>query len=701
MPFETSAWFPVKPRDEWLTTRAAGRTGERFGRAAPRSLGRPRLGRVAWSIAYTVTAVLRALRVLNLSRMAPSDGIALLRRAARRAGRRAHAAAVFSRITLLLPLPLGYAVLALTLIKALRLDPASQRGWWLLGGVPLLIFIWGVGRALFTRRPSWQGSIALDQFHDFHDRVTSALAFSQVPVAERTPLMQAAIEDGAALAGRLDPRRAVPIALPRELGLVLTLMLGLAAISLLEVRTLRQLPPPPSFEPMVMSADDIDLFRDVAKELQAKNDDPNALIAVRRFNQLVEDLAEHRLDRHEVFQRMGDLERDLKENLELDRDARDDGLKGLARELAKSGLTKTAATALDEKRLADAEKALRELAEKLKKKAGRPSAAELDKLRQALEKASQSSQERLKSIDQRRRELEEEKKSLLKKKASDKPDAGAPPDLDKKLADNERRLEHLDREKNRAERSQKQMSELDKQLAQAARDLMREAGQSAQDLEQGAQDINRMAKQETSEEQKQDLLKKLQEMRELMRQQGKGGKDQMQRLQKFGQRARGQSASGQGKPGEGQGEGQQGGKKDGPLRMGSGPGSVSIEIPVPVSQSGSGQGQGKPSGDKPGGSDPGASQSYGSGHDPNLTGDATDLKGKTKDVTAAGADTGQGAASSQVIYGAAERGFVGRGYKQVFTDYQTVAERALSQDEIPSGYRFYVRRYFQLIRPRD
>jgi len=607
-------------------------------------------------------------------------------------------AAVFSRITLLLPLPLGYAVLALTLVKALRLDAASQRGWWLFGVVPLVVFLVGVGRVMFKPRPSWQGSIALDQFHGFHDRVTSALSFSQVPAAERTPLMQAAIEDGVALAAKLDPRRAVAIRVPRELGVALALLLGLAALSLLEVRHFRQLPPPPSFEPMVMSADDIDLFRDVAKELQAKNDDPNALIAVHRFNQLVEDIAEHRLDRHEVFQRMGDLERDLKGDLELDRDARDEGLKGLARELQKSGLSKAAATALDEKRLADAEKALRELAEKLKNKAGRPSAAELDKLRQALEKASQSSEERAKSIDQRRRELQEERKSLLKKK-NDKADAGATPDLDKKLADNERRLEHLDREKNRAERSQKQMSELDKQLAQAARDLMRDAGQSAQDLEQGAQDINRMAKQETTEEQKQELLKKLQEMRELMRQQGKGGKDQMQRMQKFGQRARGQSGAGQGQPGDGQGEGQKGGKKDGPLRLGSGPGSVSIEIPVP--QTGSGQGQGQPSGDKPGGSDPASGPSYGSGHDPNLAGNATDLKGKTTDVTAAGADTGQGAASSQVIYGAAERGFVGRGYKRVFTDYQTVAERALSQDEIPSGYRFYVRRYFQLIRPRE
>jgi len=654
---------------------------------------------VEWSNAYTVTAVLRAVRVLNLSRMAQSDGIALLRRAARRAGRRARAAAVFRRFAWLLPLPLGYAVLVLTLIKALRLDAVSQRGWWLFGLVPLLVLLVGVGRTLFTRRLPWGGSIALDQFHGFHDRVTSALSFSQVPAAERTPLMQAAIEDGVSLAAKLDPRRAVPIGVPRELGVAVALLLGLGALSQLEVQRLLPLPPPPSFEPMVMSADDIDLFRDIAKELQAKNDDPNALIAVRRFNQLVEDIAEHRLDRHEVFQRMGDLERDLKDNLELDRDARDEGLKGLARELEKSGLSKAAASALDQKRLADAEKALRELAEKLKKKEGRPSAAELDKLRQALEKASRSNEERAKNIDQRRRELEEEKKSLLKKKQGDKPDAGASPDLDKKLADNERRLEHLDREKNRAERSQKQMSELDKQLAQAARDLMRDAGQSAQDLEQGAQDINRMAKQETSEEQKQELLKKLQEMRELMRQQGKGGKDQRERMQKFAQRARGQSGAGQGKPGEGQGEGQQGGKKDGPLRLGSGPGSVPIEIPVPVTQSG--QGQGKPGGDKAGGSDPAASSSYGDGHDPNLTGNATDLKGKTTDVTAAGADTGQGAAASQVIYGAAERGFVGRGYKQVFTDYQTVAERALSQDEIPSGYRFYVRRYFQLIRPRE
>jgi hypothetical protein len=111
-------------------------------------------------------------------------------------------------------------------------------------------------------------------------------------------------------------------------------------------------------------------------------------------------------------------------------------------------------------------------------------------------------------------------------------------------------------------------------------------------------------------------------------------------------------------------------------------------------------GAGEP-GQSPGSGEGGDKDSWGTGHDPNVRGDVSGLKGQTEDVTAAGADTGQGAASSQVIYGAAERGFVGKGYKKVFTDYQTVAEESLAKDDIPPGYRFYVRRYFQLIRPRD
>jgi hypothetical protein len=204
-----------------------------------------------------------------------------------------------------------------------------------------------------------------------------------------------------------------------------------------------------------------------------------------------------------------------------------------------------------------------------------------------------------------------------------------------------------------------------------------------------------MAKQEASDEQKQDLLKKLQEMRELLRQQGGAGKEQLKRLMRFGQRARGQQG-GEGQEGDGEqsgaGKGKSGGIKL--TRGGSGP---SVTLPGAGEQSGNSPG----GSDKPGGTGQGQGPGWGTGHDANLEGKPTDLKGTTHDVSAAGVDTGQGDSSAQVIYGAAERGFVGHGYKKVFTDYQNVAERTLNQDEIPSGYRFYVRRYFQLIRPRD
>ena len=92
---------------------------------------------------------------------------------------------------------------------------------------------------------------------------------------------------------------------------------------------------------------------------------------------------------------------------------------------------------------------------------------------------------------------------------------------------------------------------------------------------------------------------------------------------------------------------------------------------------------------------------YGNGHDSNVQGGATSLKAGTQDTQVAGNDTGQGGSRSEVILGAAERGFASKGYQKVFREYHTVAEEALNKDEIPGGYRFYVRRYFQLIRPRD
>jgi hypothetical protein len=115
---------------------------------------------------------------------------------------------------------------------------------------------------------------------------------------------------------------------------------------------------------------------------------------------------------------------------------------------------------------------------------------------------------------------------------------------------------------------------------------------------------------------------------------------------------------------------------------------------------GSGGGQ-QSSGNGGNGDGPPNPHGYGNGHDGHVQGGATSTKVGTQDTQVAGQDTGQGGSRSEVIQGAAERGFTSRGYTRVYREYHTVAEEALNRDEIPGGYRFYVRRYFQLIRPRD
>ncbi len=620
-----------------------------------------------------------------------------MRRAARITAVRLRLRAVLQAVCQTLPLPLVFAVGALTWIKIGDPSPGAQR-WLLVGLLACAAVV--VGAALLAalrRRPPAFGALQLDRHHGLQDRISSALAFSELPPAEQTDLMHAAIDDALSQAGALSPRKAAPLRVPAELSVVALLGAGLFAVSLLEVRTVRHLPPPATIDAMVMTADDLSLFREATRELEQQAQDPEALAAVRRFNQLIEDIAERRLDRREVFERLEQLQQDLELGAEADREALDEGLKNLAKQLEGSELTKPIAEPLSAKRLEDAEKAMRKLAERLRQPIDKPSKAELEKLRASLKAASEASSKKLAELKEQKRQAEQARRRLLKKKDEKGLSAADQRLLQKK----ERELERLEREIDKAERAKRQLSKLDRELAEAAQELMKQLNDSAKSLESGAEDINRMARKEMSDQEKRELLQKLKEMRELLRQQGKGGKERLEQLRRFSQRARGQQGDGKGQQGQGQGKGQ-GKDGKGPGKGGErlvlAPGGGGQSVPVPAQAPGAGAGQ---EGDQPGQGAGQGGQQYGSGHDPNLKGEASELQGSTKDVSAAAADTGEGSASSEVIYSAAQRGFVGRGYKQIFTDYQTVAEQVIEQDEIPSGYRFYVRRYFQLIRPRD
>jgi hypothetical protein len=621
-----------------------------------------------------------------------SSELVRLSRAARAAARRQRFNAVLRRLVRLLPVPLAYAVLARASLRSLELGADATRWLWAGFILSCLVPLGGVVSSWLTRRSAHAGALALDRHHQSADRITNALEFAKLSPERQDPFMRAAIADALLAVERPNAAAAVPLRLPRSAAWSVALVLAVAAVSFIRPRPPAAAVDAPTglpIDPVVLSADDLSLLRESVREVQNAADSPELTQAVTEFNRLVEEMAERRLDRRELFRRLADIERALDAGPEA-AEALDAGLKSLAEQLEKSPLSKPIADALKAKRLADAEQAMRELAERLARRDEKLDPAELERLRKALEAASSEADGRVQRLEQMRREVEAEQRRLLKKKNekdAQKPSAEQQADAERQ----KRRLEKLDRDISDAKQAQQQMSQLDRELSKAAQELMKELGKSAEHMQSGAEDMNRMARQQLSEKEKQELKQKLEELRDLLRQGGPGREEQLRRLQQFAQRARGQK--GDAPP---QGEGKQGhaGQK-GPPQLTLGPGGSPLPMP--------GAGEPGPGGQRPGpgGDSPSAGSEAGAGEGPELKGKATELDGKTEDVTAAAVDTGQGAASSEVVFGAAERGFTGTRYQKVYTQYRTVAEDVLQQDTIPAGYESYVRRYFQLIRPRQ
>jgi hypothetical protein len=669
-----------------------------------------------------------------------------LARPSRRAERRIRLGRALEALTSAACVGLLAAAVALVLSKTGHLHAR---------GVGVAFGCSGIGVALVAllsyMRPlaSRAGAVALDRYHGLSDRISSALSFLEIPPEGRTPMMELAIFDGALAAKSADPRRAVPLRAPRRLYPALGLLGATIGVALFHLKTAA---PPPvvakTIDAVDVTADDLDAMREFLHAETEKNQSDETKAVLTEFNQLIEDLAQKRLDRTEAFRRMQALEDRLLEGRAADRKALEEALQKIGEELKKADLTRPAGEALDAKNLANAADAMSKLADKLRAKGGGLDKAELQKMRDALKRASEDNASRERAIAERREEVQ---KDLLRdKQQRTEKDGGANEEERSLLRKKERELERLDREDQEKQAAGRQLDRLDRELAQAAEDLMKDLGQSAQDLDQGAQDINHMAKDQMTDEEKEQLKEKLEELREMLRQQGQGGKQQMVRLRRFQQHARGQNGGGQGQSGQGDesegqegqegqgqsgqngqngqgqnGQGQQGqgqgqgqgqlgrgsagaGQRGGGQGQGQGGGEVWVLGPngekilmlsQGPSQSGSGQGSGQNGGS--GGGDGHGSHNWGTGHDEHVQASATRSTGGTEDTQVEGQDTGQGATRSEVIQGAAERGFASRGYTRVYREYHAVAEEALGKDDIPGGYRFYVKRYFQLIRPRE
>ncbi len=635
-----------------------------------------------------------------------------IRRPARAVARRMRLQRALDAGTTLSVAGLGVAGLAVALVKAGAAVGAEAMPFlWAAAALPALGLLVGALRPVGRLVPAQR----LDRAHGLRSRVASALEFAELPASERTPFMQAAIEDALAHASELEPRRAMPMRVPRDLVAAVGVGAGVAVLALLEVPERAPVEVTSQLSPLLLHADDIDAFAGGLDELVNDPDTEDEVRdAARRFNQLMEDLADRRLDRTEALRRITQLERRIAEGRTLDAEALRDTLAELGDDLRRASLTEAASEALRDGDAARAEQAMRELADQLRTEP--PSRAELERLRQALERAA----EERRSPEEIQREIERQREQMQRLLQRER-EKNQLSERERRLLQRRRRdLERLEREQQQAQEQQRQLERLRREMQQAAEDLRREMNeQAAESLDRGAEDLNRMAQQQMTEEQMQQLTEQLRQLREMLRrqrqqqaqngqngQQGQqgGGRGGQGRMDRFVLRARGQGdgegvplvmpGGQQGQGGQG-GQGQQGGNQQGQgaraLTPG-GQGNAQLEIPgMGAEREGQGQGQGGQASVGPG---------AGTGHDPQMLDDPTRLDSTRRNIRVQG-EQSEGPSRSEVILSAADRGFASRGYSEVYTDYSSHAEEVLETDEIPPGYRFYVRRYFQLIRPRD
>ena len=76
------------------------------------------------------------------------------------------------------------------------------------------------------------------------------------------------------------------------------------------------------------------------------------------------------------------------------------------------------------------------------------------------------------------------------------------------------------------------------------------------------------------------------------------------------------------------------------------------------------------------------------------------MSGNTVDESLQGV-RGKGPSTRETILTAAQKGFASRSYENVFTKYKTIVEESIKAEKVPSGYKYYVKRYFQKIKPHS
>lgn len=586
---------------------------------------------------------------------------------------------------------LALAIAALAAAVMLALMPQARGS---LPGASALVLL-TMALAASRRVSRAQLADAVDRAGTLEGRVRAATEFMGAPATERSAFEQATLRDAATRARDVQPAQAMPLRLPRAGGLAL-LACALCALTALRAPEAPAGPPrrsQPAARVPVLDARDLAALQQNARALggvsePARQTSDRALLD---YRDLLDRLQQRELDQQGALKRALMLEGQLARVARPEEVQARATLEALAGSLKAARSERTAASA--DGTLESASAALRKLAVQLRAAPSDPRTREL--LQRALDAARTLLRQQT-ADEARARNLE----SLLKRNA-----ASNEPSLLKRRAEQQRELAQLRREQ--AAREGRRLDKLSRQLARAGQSLDREQPQqAAQALDDAADALDEAAREQQDDARQQALSREVSQLRELLQQRAlteppSAPERSAERRQRkpapdaarspVAPRTAGQSAARERRERyDRQARGESGARADA---------GTAVQVVAAASSGGATRGMVEVAG-RHSVSAVQTVEHAGSEHDEQRLDAPTRAQAGYQDRALQGAHR-EGPSRSQVIRSAAQSGFASAPYRKVYTDYRAHAEAMLSRDEVPQGYRFHVRRYFELVRPRE
>ena len=575
--------------------------------------------------------------------------------------------------------------------------------------LPLLgVLVWAgfrpVDRRALARR--------VDAFYGTHDAIGNAMEFSVPGVSlcsrdERaSSFAQMAIRRGIAAVEGKDPRRVVPLEVPGLRRVDLLAALLLACSFLLPVRN-----PAPIDSPLATAAplagDELEDSRgidmalaDPLREQMRGLRDAKEAVPQKVAEEILEvlDALEHgEIDRATALERLAELEEELaRAELEMEAAEEEDpgilgeGMRELGEALREHEIAQDVSDALARQDPEAAEKAMKEAFDKAETDTGAREAMEqaMKDAERALGRAADEKSDTAAKLAEAERRLKRQQK---------RPEAD-PEEQERRLKKKKEDVERLQRQHEKEKAAQRELERLRRKSQQSRSGS--QGGQSKQkrkdaqqQMSQGMRDAMRKASQSRKMSAARDGLE---EAKSFVRRSGKQGEKDSRRKQQ--QKAFSKAAKGKkGKKGEPSMliEGEVG---DGPpdsvmMDGGDQPGEGEGEGEGESEGEGEGEGQSSSPGDAPGGDGIGEGSM-------GALGDESGLATKKRDVHVS-ADQGRGATRAQIIEQASQDGFANEGYRRVYQDYRGFAQDAIDNESMPPSQRRRIKRYYQMIQPRD